>query len=130
MFVIGELRAEVGSVGEVVVRRLDTSDLTSVRTFAKEVLDTEKAIHVLVSVVWWRERSADERVFIYDYNVFLSYYWHLRISICVVLYVSLLTFKQILFISPQTGLPSCWLFIIFRVLRSTMPAGQAPRRER
>ncbi|XP_050738270.1 retinol dehydrogenase 12-like [Eriocheir sinensis] len=47
--VAGELRAEVGSVGEVVVRRLDTSDLTSVRTFAKEVLDTEKAIHVLIN---------------------------------------------------------------------------------
>lgn len=49
VFVTAELRADVGSVGEVVVRRLDTSDLTSVRTFAKEVLNTEKAIHVLVS---------------------------------------------------------------------------------
>ncbi|XP_050738479.1 uncharacterized protein LOC127009427 [Eriocheir sinensis] len=47
--VAGELRDDVGSVGEVVVRHLDTSDLTSVRTFAKEVLDTEKAIHVLVN---------------------------------------------------------------------------------
>lgn len=32
----------------MVVRHLDTSSLASVRTFAKEVLDTEKAIHVLV----------------------------------------------------------------------------------
>ena len=30
------------------MRRLDTSDLSSVRAFAKEVLHTEKAIHVLV----------------------------------------------------------------------------------
>ncbi len=39
----------MGGVGEVVVRHLDLSDLASVRTFAKEVLDEEKAIHVLVS---------------------------------------------------------------------------------
>lgn len=71
MFVIRELRADAVSVGEVVVRRLDTSDLASVRTFAKEVLAAEKAINVLVSVVWWRERRADVRV--YDYNVSSSY---------------------------------------------------------
>ena len=48
----GELQADSDARGEVVVRHLDTSDLSSVRTFAKEVLDTEKAIHVLVSVGW------------------------------------------------------------------------------
>lgn len=47
--VAGELRSDCGGAGEVVVRRLDTSDLSSVRTFAKEVLDTEKAIHVLIN---------------------------------------------------------------------------------
>ena len=46
----GELRSDGSTAGEVVVRRLDTSDLSSVRTFAKEVLESEKAIHVLVSV--------------------------------------------------------------------------------
>ncbi|XP_050738480.1 retinol dehydrogenase 14-like [Eriocheir sinensis] len=49
MFVIRELRADAVSVGEVVVRRLDTSDLASVRTFAKEVLAAEKAINVLIN---------------------------------------------------------------------------------
>lgn len=43
--------AEVGDVGEISVRHLDTSDLASVRTFATDVLETEKAIHVLVGAV-------------------------------------------------------------------------------
>lgn len=43
-----ELWADTGRGGEVAVRHLDISDLASVRSFAKEVLDTEKAIHVLV----------------------------------------------------------------------------------
>lgn len=47
--VAGELRADVGGAGEVVVRRLDTSDLSSVRAFVKEVLHTEKTIHVLIN---------------------------------------------------------------------------------
>lgn len=47
--VAGELQASGDGRGEVVVRRLDTSDLSSVRSFAKEVLDTEKAIHVLIN---------------------------------------------------------------------------------
>ncbi|XP_050738276.1 retinol dehydrogenase 12-like [Eriocheir sinensis] len=47
--VAGELRADVGDVGELVVRHLDTSVLESVRAFAKEVLDAEKAIHVLIN---------------------------------------------------------------------------------
>ncbi|XP_050738271.1 retinol dehydrogenase 12-like [Eriocheir sinensis] len=47
--VAGELRADVGDVGELVVRHLDTSDLASVRTFAKEVLDAKEAIHVLIN---------------------------------------------------------------------------------
>ncbi|KAK3886762.1 hypothetical protein Pcinc_009082 [Petrolisthes cinctipes] len=42
-----QLKAEASQGGEVAVRRLDTSDLNSVRTFAKEILDTEKHIHVL-----------------------------------------------------------------------------------
>ena len=42
------MRADKDSDGELVVRRLDTSSLSSVRAFAKEVLATEKAIHVLV----------------------------------------------------------------------------------
>ena len=46
----GELKSEGSARGEVVLRRVDTSDLSSVRKFAKEVLETEKAIHVLVSV--------------------------------------------------------------------------------
>lgn len=53
-FATGELRADVGDVGELVVRHLDTSVLESVRAFAKEVLDAEKAIHVLVSAAWCR----------------------------------------------------------------------------
>lgn len=48
VFATGELRTDVGGSGEVVIRYLDTSDLASIRTFAKEVLDSEKAIHVLV----------------------------------------------------------------------------------
>ncbi|XP_045133491.1 retinol dehydrogenase 12-like isoform X2 [Portunus trituberculatus] len=47
--VAGELLSEGDGRGEVVVRRLDTSNLSSVRTFAKEVLDTEGAIHVLIN---------------------------------------------------------------------------------
>ncbi|XP_050738272.1 retinol dehydrogenase 13-like [Eriocheir sinensis] len=47
--VAGELFADARGAGEVVVRHLDTSSLASVRTFAKEVLDTEKAIHVLIN---------------------------------------------------------------------------------
>ncbi|KAK8402310.1 hypothetical protein O3P69_000612 [Scylla paramamosain] len=47
--VADELRSASNAGGEVLVRRLDTSDLSSVRTFAKEVLDTEKAIHVLIN---------------------------------------------------------------------------------
>ncbi|KAG0713258.1 Retinol dehydrogenase 12 [Chionoecetes opilio] len=47
--VAGELVVNKGGDGEVVVRRLDTSDLSSVRAFAKEMLDTEKAIHVLIN---------------------------------------------------------------------------------
>ncbi|KAK8402311.1 hypothetical protein O3P69_000613 [Scylla paramamosain] len=47
--VAGELQSHGDGRGEVVVRRLDTSNLSSVRTFAKEVLDTEKAIHVLIN---------------------------------------------------------------------------------
>ncbi|KAG0713261.1 Retinol dehydrogenase 12 [Chionoecetes opilio] len=47
--VAGEMRSDGSSAGEVVVRRLDTSDLSSVRAFAKEVLDSEKAIHVLIN---------------------------------------------------------------------------------
>lgn len=53
----GELRADGGGSGEIVVRRLDTSDLSSVRVFAKEVLHTEKAIHVLVGEKVARRRS-------------------------------------------------------------------------
>ncbi|MPC30848.1 Retinol dehydrogenase 11 [Portunus trituberculatus] len=45
--VAGELQSEGTARGEVVVRHLDTSDLSSVRKFAKEVLETEKAINVL-----------------------------------------------------------------------------------
>ncbi|MPC30845.1 Retinol dehydrogenase 11 [Portunus trituberculatus] len=45
--VAGELQSEGNGRGQVVVRHLDTSDLSSVRKFAKEVLETEKAIHVL-----------------------------------------------------------------------------------
>ncbi|KAK3880440.1 hypothetical protein Pcinc_015042 [Petrolisthes cinctipes] len=44
-----QLKAEASQCGEVAVRRLDTSDLNSVRTFAKEILDTEKHIHVLIN---------------------------------------------------------------------------------
>ncbi|KAK3896289.1 hypothetical protein Pcinc_000033 [Petrolisthes cinctipes] len=44
-----QLKAEASQGGEVAVRRLDTSDLNSVRTFAKEILDTEKHIHVLIN---------------------------------------------------------------------------------
>ncbi|KAK4324501.1 hypothetical protein Pmani_004848 [Petrolisthes manimaculis] len=47
--VADQLKKKASQGGEVVVRRLDTSDLTSVRTFAKEILDTEKHIHVLVN---------------------------------------------------------------------------------
>ncbi|KAG0713260.1 Retinol dehydrogenase 12 [Chionoecetes opilio] len=47
--VAGEMRSDGSSAGEVVVRRLDTSVLSSVRAFAKEVLDSEKAIHVLIN---------------------------------------------------------------------------------
>ncbi|KAK3888022.1 hypothetical protein Pcinc_007883 [Petrolisthes cinctipes] len=47
--VAGQLNKEASQGGEVVVRLLDTSDLTSVRAFAKEILDTEKHIHVLVN---------------------------------------------------------------------------------
>ncbi|KAK8402308.1 hypothetical protein O3P69_000610 [Scylla paramamosain] len=47
--VASELQANGDSRSEVVVRHLDTSDLSSVRNFAKEVLDTEKAIHVLIN---------------------------------------------------------------------------------
>ncbi|XP_063860900.1 retinol dehydrogenase 12-like isoform X2 [Scylla paramamosain] len=47
--VAGELQSDGDARGEVVVRRLDTSDLSSVRNFAKEVLETEKAIHVLIN---------------------------------------------------------------------------------
>lgn len=62
--VAGELQASGDGRGEVVVRRLDTSDLSSVRNFAKEVLDTEKAIHVLVNnagtlVPYKRQVTAD-----------------------------------------------------------------------
>ncbi|KAK4312058.1 hypothetical protein Pmani_016487 [Petrolisthes manimaculis] len=47
--VAAQLKAEASQGGEVAVRRLDTSDLNSVRTFAKEILDTEKHIHVLIN---------------------------------------------------------------------------------
>ncbi|XP_045133492.1 retinol dehydrogenase 12-like [Portunus trituberculatus] len=47
--VAGELQSEGNGRGQVVVRHLDTSDLSSVRKFAKEVLETEKAIHVLIN---------------------------------------------------------------------------------
>ncbi|KAK7086168.1 hypothetical protein SK128_025587 [Halocaridina rubra] len=33
----------------VVVKKVDTSDLSSVRNFAKEIIDTEKALHILVN---------------------------------------------------------------------------------
>ncbi|XP_068231300.1 retinol dehydrogenase 11-like isoform X2 [Palaemon carinicauda] len=35
--------------GQVFVKQLDTSDLTSVRTFAKQIIDTEKELHILVN---------------------------------------------------------------------------------
>nr|XP_053641523.1 retinol dehydrogenase 13-like [Cherax quadricarinatus]XP_053641524.1 retinol dehydrogenase 13-like [Cherax quadricarinatus] len=44
-----EIRESPGSVGEVVVRHLDTSDLTSVRKFAEQILQTETAIHILIN---------------------------------------------------------------------------------
>ncbi|KAK3891139.1 hypothetical protein Pcinc_004932 [Petrolisthes cinctipes] len=47
--VAAQLKAKASQGGEVAVRRLDTSDLNSVRTFAKEILDTEKHIHVLIN---------------------------------------------------------------------------------
>ncbi|KAK3894217.1 hypothetical protein Pcinc_002014 [Petrolisthes cinctipes] len=47
--VAAQLKAEASQGGEVAVRRLDTSDLNSVRTFAKEILDTETHIHVLIN---------------------------------------------------------------------------------
>ncbi|KAK3885109.1 hypothetical protein Pcinc_010660 [Petrolisthes cinctipes] len=47
--VAAQLKAEASQGGEVAVRLLDTSDLNSVRTFAKEILDTEKHIHVLIN---------------------------------------------------------------------------------
>ncbi|KAK3884764.1 hypothetical protein Pcinc_010950 [Petrolisthes cinctipes] len=47
--VASQLKAQASQGGEVAVRRLDTSDLNSVRTFAKEILDTEKHIHVLIN---------------------------------------------------------------------------------
>ncbi|WP_235243588.1 SDR family NAD(P)-dependent oxidoreductase, partial [Escherichia coli] len=34
---------------DVVVRQVDTSDLTSVRKFAKDILNTETALHILVN---------------------------------------------------------------------------------
>ncbi|XP_042225109.1 retinol dehydrogenase 11-like [Homarus americanus] len=43
------IREAEGSVGEVVVRELDTSDLASVRQFANEILLTEKSLHILVN---------------------------------------------------------------------------------
>lgn len=46
VFTTGELQADVGGVGKVVVRRLDTSELASVRTVAEEVLDTKETIPV------------------------------------------------------------------------------------
>ncbi|XP_053641521.2 retinol dehydrogenase 13 [Cherax quadricarinatus] len=47
--VAAEIRESPGSVGEVVVRHLDTSDLTSVRKFAEQILQTETAIHILIN---------------------------------------------------------------------------------
>ncbi|KAK3891128.1 hypothetical protein Pcinc_004921 [Petrolisthes cinctipes] len=47
--VAAQLKAEASQGGEVAVRLLDTSDLNSVRTFAMEILDTEKHIHVLIN---------------------------------------------------------------------------------
>ncbi|XP_068226644.1 retinol dehydrogenase 11-like [Palaemon carinicauda] len=35
--------------GQVFVKQLDTSDLASVRKFAKEIIDTEKELHILVN---------------------------------------------------------------------------------
>ncbi|XP_068226646.1 retinol dehydrogenase 12-like [Palaemon carinicauda] len=35
--------------GQVYVKQLDTSDLASVRKFAKEIIDTEKELHILVN---------------------------------------------------------------------------------
>ncbi|XP_068231303.1 retinol dehydrogenase 11-like [Palaemon carinicauda] len=35
--------------GQIFVKQLDTSDLASVRKFAKEIIDTEKELHILVN---------------------------------------------------------------------------------
>lgn len=50
VFAPQELGANTAGIVEVVVGNLDMSDLASVRTFAKEVLNAEKVIHVLVGV--------------------------------------------------------------------------------
>ncbi|XP_063862754.1 retinol dehydrogenase 11-like [Scylla paramamosain] len=46
--VVDHIISETGNK-KVVVRLLDTSDLSSVRRFAKEILQTEDAIHILVN---------------------------------------------------------------------------------
>ena len=34
---------------EIIIHKLDTSCLTSVRSFAQKILETEKSLHILVS---------------------------------------------------------------------------------
>lgn len=116
-FLPGELRTTVDGAEEVAVRRLDTSDLASVRTFAKEVLDTEKAIHVLVGA----SVAAEEEYYIL-YNPYLREMppnRHFIMLCCVASSASLIIVHNSL----------CRLFIIF-VCRSTMPVSPLQRRER
>lgn len=47
-FIIADDMIKATGNREVVVRELDTSDLQSVRRFAREVLHTESNIHILV----------------------------------------------------------------------------------
>ncbi|KAK8740628.1 hypothetical protein OTU49_003001 [Cherax quadricarinatus] len=44
-----EIRVATNYRGEVEVRRLDTSDLASVRAFAKKILENEKSLHILIN---------------------------------------------------------------------------------
>nr|XP_045587756.1 retinol dehydrogenase 14-like [Procambarus clarkii] len=48
--VAAEISKAAGSgAGDLIVRQLDTSDLASVRKFAEEILQTEKALHILIN---------------------------------------------------------------------------------